>query len=283
MAERDDQDDQDFAEISDDEGPRNKRKAESQTPSTKSPNKNKRKRRKITDEDTYDDELGINTSIGEMDGQLLVDYIAQCSKKFEPKLTMLQAADQYIPQEAVVDTGSWNRPRATKNLVSFLRKFAGEGLSYAPDDKGSPHTLVIAGAALRATDLTRLLRDFQKADAKVGKLFAKHIKLAEAKQFCEKNRYAPFLNLELPGLHSISMSLGVGTPQRISDLLDDGALSSKHLKRIVIDASHVDQKRRGILDMRETHVPLIKLLSRSEFRKRYDSADEGQRLKLLFY
>jgi len=283
MADNDEPQGQKSAEVGGDEGQKNKRKAEKQTPEPKSPNKNNQKRRKITEEDNYDDELGINLSVGEMSSQLLVDYLAQRSKKFKPKLTMAEMADQYIPQEAIIDTSSWARQRATKNLQFFLKEFAGKGLSYAPEDKGSPHTLVIAGAALRATDLTRLLRGLQSEDAKVGKLFAKHIKLGEAKEFCEKNRYAPFLNLELPGLHSISMSLGVGTPKRISDLLDEGALSSKHLKRIIIDASHVNQKRQGILDMRETHLPLVQLLSRSEFRKRYESSDKDDRLKLLFY
>ena len=283
MADKDQPQGRELAEVDDGEGHKNKRKAEKQTPEAKSPDKNKQKRRKITEEDNYDDELGINLSVGEMSSQLLVDYLAQRSKRFEPKLTMKETADQYIPQEAVVDTTSFRRPRATKNLGFFLKEFAGEGLSFAPKDNGSPHTLVIAGAALRATDLTRLLRGLQSGDAKVGKLFAKHIKLEEAKEFCEKNRYAPFLNLELPGLHSISMSLGVGTPKRISDLLDEGALSSKHLKSIIIDASYVNQKRQGILDIRETHLPLINLLSRSEFRKRYDGSDKDDRLKLLFY
>lgn len=45
----------------------------------------------------------------------------------------------------------------------------------------------------------------------VAKLFAKHIKIEEAKQFLERSR----------------VSIGVGTPQRIIDLLDSGM--STHL------------------------------------------------------
>jgi protein CMS1 len=58
-------------------------------------------------------------------------------------------------------------------------------------------------------------------------------------------------------------------------------LSSAQLVRIVVDLSHIDQKRRGILDMRETLQPLMRLLNRPDFRERYGLGDSG--LKLLFY
>jgi protein CMS1 len=53
------------------------------------------------------------------------------------------------------------------------------------------------------------------------------------------------------------------------------------LRRIVVDASHIDQKKRGILDMRETMMPLAKLLSRAEFKERY--ADPDRHVDLIFY
>ena len=58
---------------------------------------------------------------------------------------------------------------------------------------------------------------------------------------------------------------GVGTPDRLSALLDDGALSTANLKHFVIDVSYIDQKKRGILDMKELHEPLLKLLLRKDF------------------
>jgi protein CMS1 len=75
--------------------------------------------------------------------------------------------------------------------------------------------------------------------------------------------------------------VGVGTPQRVNDLLEDGALSAKHLKRIIVDASYIDQKKRGILDMKETEIPLVKLLMREDLKARYN--DEGVSTRLLFY
>lgn len=60
-----------------------------------------------------------------------------------------------------------------------------------------------------------------------------------------------------------------------------GALSVQHLKRIVIDASHIDQKKRGIMDMKDTMLPLAKWLSRKEFKDRY--AAERNPIELLFF
>ena len=99
----------------------------------------------------------------------------------------------------------------------------------------------------------------------------------------------------------IRMSFGVGTPVRIIDLLDSGmsfsrprpklfciagpndsgALSLSALERVVVDCSHIDQKRRGILNMRETQEPLVRLLNRPELKDRYSSGEGG--IQLLFY
>lgn len=113
-----------------------------------------------------------------------------------------------------MDTTSFAEPRVAENLPGFLEKFAaprrkkkkGPKLSDAPQEKGAPHTLVVAGAGLRAADLTRALRQFQTKDCMVAKLFAKHIKLQEAVETTKKTR----------------MGIGVGTPQRLIDLLENG-------------------------------------------------------------
>jgi protein CMS1 len=53
------------------------------------------------------------------------------------------------------------------------------------------------------------------------------------------------------------------------------------LKRIVIDASHIDQKKRGVMDMKETMLPLAKWLSRTEFKDRF--TDDKNKVELMFY
>jgi len=164
-----------------------KRNRDVEEVSTKS-SKRKKARRKITSEEIFDEELGVNTTIGQMDSQLLVDYVAKRTKKFEPKISAVEMENRYIPTLAVLDTTSWDKPRTTENLPNFLKHFGDKNLSVAPEDKGSPHTLVVAGAGLRAADLTRTLREFQTKDAIIAKLFAKHIKFKEAVESCRKYR-----------------------------------------------------------------------------------------------
>ncbi|GAD92199.1 hypothetical protein AOR_1_206084 [Paecilomyces variotii No. 5] len=197
---------------------------------------------------------GINESIRMMDGALLADHFAQRTKKFHKEITAVELNDLHIPEQAFLDTTSFES-RKLESLPDFLKAFKAkdEDLAKASEENGSPHTLVIAAAGLRAADLVRALRPFQNKESLVGKLFAKHIKLEEAKQFCERAR----------------MGFGVGTPVRLSDLIDSGALKLTEVKRIVIDASHIDQKQRGIFDMKEIYLPLLKLLTKPELRERY--------------
>lgn len=60
-----------------------------------------------------------------------------------------------------------------------------------------------------------------------------------------------------------------------------GALSSEKLERIVVDTSHIDQKKRGVLDMKETQIPLIHWLNRKDLKERFGQRDNG--VDLIFY
>lgn len=49
----------------------------------------------------------------------------------------------------------------------------------------------------------------------------------------------------------------------------------------MVDASHIDVKKRGMLDMKETLNPLVDLLTRKEFKERYEGGEKG--LEVLFF
>ncbi|KAI3113220.1 hypothetical protein CBS147333_3212 [Penicillium roqueforti] len=216
-------------------------------------NKNKKKQAEH-DEHQSTRKDGIDESIGKMDGRLLGDHFAQKAKRHEKELSAVELSDLSIPYSAFLDTSSFTSSRKLEQLPEFLKSFSkGADLSKSSEKNGTPHTLVISGAAMRAADVVRALRSFQTKDSIVGKLFAKHIKLEEAKQFLQRAR----------------SGIGAGTPTRISDLIESGTLNLEELERIVIDGSHIDQKQRGIFDMKDTHMPLLKLLTRPELRERY--------------
>lgn len=202
---------------------------------------------------------------------------------------------------AIQDTTSWDKPRNLDNLPGFLEKFSSNPtkLWSASKKNGAPHTIIVAAAGLRAADLarymperqgflalltccSRVIRKFQTKDATVAKLFAKHIKLKDSIAFLKSTR----------------TGIAVGTPTRLNDLMEEGwvpnpklgwtnltifigALAVDRLERIIIDASYIDQKKRGILEMKETQVPLTAWLGKKELRERYGTSSKG--IDLLFY
>ena len=58
---------------------------------------------------------------------------------------------------AIKDTTTWDQPRVLENLPGFLEKFAGNTtkLWSASKKNGSPHTIIIAAAGLRASEIAR--------------------------------------------------------------------------------------------------------------------------------
>lgn len=199
----------------------------------------------------------------------------------------------------IQDTSSWQEDRISGNLPSFLEKFARkpEGLAKPPKKKGAPHTLIVAGAGLRAADLTRAVRKFQSKESIIAKLVSTYLPSCPPSQTqCESNVGSCLTDVATPSpqfakhmkvqeqvqfLKSKSTGIGVGTPARLMELIDNGALSLDLLEQIVVDASHIDQKKRGVLDMKDTMIPLATFLVRKEFKDRY--ADEENPLSLLFY
>ena len=64
-------------------------------------------------------------------------------------------------------------------------------------------------------------------------------------------------------------------------LISAGALLSTTLERVVVDCSHIDQKKRGILDMHQIQQPLITLLNRPGLKSRYGNG--SGKVQLLLY
>jgi U3-containing 90S pre-ribosomal complex subunit len=72
-------------------------------------------------------------------------------------LHLLLETDTKI-EHAFLDTTSFESARALDKLPGFLKAFStneGSRLSKSAEEKGTPHTLVVAPAGLRAADLVR--------------------------------------------------------------------------------------------------------------------------------
>ena len=227
-----------------------------------------------------------------------------------------------------MDTTEYTELRTLDKLPAFLEYFSrGEGgkagdLRRASKQNGSPHTLIVTAAGLRAADITRYLSfslsrepvsDCWKisSDLPISRCDSRKA-LCEAHQdlgvhrFTEEEEVSLFLSVSLGYVFPCSNSstaesilvsvllLGwsifwrpVSEPAlpRIQGIytncLRRDALKVDSLERVLVDASHVDVKKRGILDMRETLTPLIDLLNRAELKARYMSQEK--RIQLLIY
>ncbi len=115
------------------------------------------KGRREEDEGDLDTEAGLNKAFERMDSQLLADHAAQQTNRFGTDLSSVELADLYISANVIKDTTAWEKPRSLDNLPGFLEAFADDPkkLAWASKKHGSPHTIIVAGAGLRAADVVR--------------------------------------------------------------------------------------------------------------------------------
>ncbi|XP_068126793.1 protein CMSS1 isoform X2 [Hyperolius riggenbachi] len=110
-------------------------------------------------------------------------------------------------------------------------------------EKKSALILVVCASAHRTLELIKLVNAF-KGDAKVMKLFAKHIKIKDQINLLEKS----------------VVHLGIGTPGRIKALIEQEGLSLQSLKYLVLDWNWRDQKLRRMADIPEVKKEMVELL-----------------------
>ncbi|EXJ79466.1 hypothetical protein A1O3_08968 [Capronia epimyces CBS 606.96] len=202
----------------------------------------------------------VDETIAMMDPALLADHFAKFVRKSFPDSSSIELEDQFLPTKAFLNTSDFNKRHTAVNLPEFLEKFSDKGKTglSSCDDKASPHTLVVTSSGIRTADLTRELRVFNNENVKVAKLIAKHMKLKDNVEYMQKTR----------------VGIAIGTPGRLKDLIDAGALKPKGIRRIVVDGSYRDQKKRTIFEMNELFQPLMTLLNSDELRQRYGTDDK---------
>ncbi|KAI0029829.1 U3-containing 90S pre-ribosomal complex subunit-domain containing protein [Vararia minispora EC-137] len=179
----------------------------------------------------------------------LAEYLSSAQAKSLSRLSTLELQDRAIPENSLADTTQWKGLRTLDRLEDFIISAVPSlhtRLSQRTKSPGSPTLLFITGAALRVTDVTRVLRSKKLRGEKggeVAKLFAKHFKLQEHVAYLKKTK----------------VGSAVGTPSRIGKLLcDTDALTVSALSHIVLDISYQDAKKRNLLDIPETRDEVFK-------------------------
>ncbi|KAJ3591636.1 hypothetical protein NHX12_006768 [Muraenolepis orangiensis] len=139
----------------------------------------------------------------------------------------------------------------THSLSSYLKEVCPKWAKVQKQhtEKGSVALLIVCSSALRAIELIKQLTTF-KGDAKVMKLFAKHIKVEEQVKLLQKG----------------VTHIGVGTPGRLQCLMHKDGLTVQSLTHLVLDWNWRDQKYRRMADIPEIRVDLLKLLDTGKLR-----------------
>jgi hypothetical protein len=106
--------------------------------------------------------------------------------------------------------------------------------NYDNEEKGCPKVLVICSGARRAADVIKVMS--KELKCKIGKLFAKHFKVEEQVTFLAENY----------------CHVAVGTPNRLSKLVELGALSLSKVRLVMVDMAK-NEKKYTVLTM-----PLVK-------------------------
>ncbi|GAA5833862.1 hypothetical protein JCM11251_005990 [Rhodosporidiobolus azoricus] len=189
--------------------------------------------------------------------EVVADRLAEKQKKALPDLSALEMDEMRISQSMILDTSSVT---SRKTLLEFMKEALPtqcNTLAKMPKATGSPRIIVVAGAALRVADLCRDVKSFKTktkdGSIDVGKLFAKHFKLNEHVEYLNKTH----------------VGLAVGTPNRIEKLLNETeALHLTHLSHLILDVSHLDAKKRTLMDMPDARGDLFRLLGSKKIMER---------------
>ncbi|KZT54593.1 hypothetical protein CALCODRAFT_405112, partial [Calocera cornea HHB12733] len=150
-------------------------------------------------------------------------------------------------EQCFEDTSAFAQDRTAEALPAFIRECLPKlatRIGQKPKNPGAPTAVVLCAAALRATELCRVLRGSGLRGEKggeVAKLFAKHFKLSQHVDYLSKTRVA----------------VAVATPGRLQQLLEQGALSLAALSHVLLDESHRDAKERTLASIPEVRSEIV--------------------------
>ncbi|WFD07158.1 Protein cms1 [Malassezia vespertilionis] len=231
--------------------------------------KRKRREKRHKKSAVYHANVAAEKSITAQSAEMQADFLAAQFRKTFPKLSALEVQDTLVPASAVKETFTFDAPRTLEHMADYLAQ--SDASKPWMKEHGAPCILVVSGNAQRAAGIARTLRALlpheqaKKSDAPtVAKLFARHFKVDE----------------HVALLQSHATPLAVGTPHRLQQLLDRGALQIAHTCAVVLDHSWTDAKSRTIFDTPETRDALIHLLGHSPLR---DAFRRAQPCRLLLF
>ncbi|XP_031149563.1 protein CMSS1 isoform X2 [Sander lucioperca] len=168
------------------------------------------------------------------------DLQSLVTQYFSDKLSVIEQEELKL-----LDSSFLSSNDLTHTLSSYLKQVCPKWskIQKQHKEKSSVVLLIVCSSALRTIELIKQLTAF-KGEAKALKLFAKHIKIEEQVKLLQKG----------------VTHIGVGTPGRISALIEKEGLGLQALRYVVLDWNWRDQKLRRMLDVPEVKLDFMKLL-----------------------
>ncbi|XP_077991760.1 protein CMSS1-like [Glandiceps talaboti] len=201
----------------------------------KSSDGKQRKRRKITEE------LSNKTTVAATYHSFNAFINTECEKK----LSVVERQDLNMKDEQFLLSN-----KNVDNLSSYLKEVIPNWTKLVSSEKykrtNSPIILVITSSAKRAVELNREAVEF-KGKCKTVKLFAKHMKVEEQEKYLNEHK----------------VHFGVGTPHRITTLLESKSLHLRYLKYIILDWNWRDIKSKRLIDIPDIKKVFLELLLKS--------------------
>ncbi|ORY85489.1 U3-containing 90S pre-ribosomal complex subunit-domain containing protein [Protomyces lactucae-debilis] len=238
---------------------------------------NKRKREQLgLDEDDDDEPAGesapkkAKTKVSKvpLGPEQQSDLLAKLFLDHHPGLTSVELLDKTPPLKAIRDTSETQATdRSTDQLCAFLERYTQrKDIHSANKEPGTPHTLILCASAIRVADVVRPLKAAYKPampEVKRGQQPKKPKNAIEIVKLFGKEK----LKDQKTMLGATRVSIAVGVPGRVAALLapeegeqGDGALKVRQLEQIILDASYLDSKKRGLLQIKEVCKDLATVL-----------------------
>ncbi|KAK9729385.1 Protein cms1 [Basidiobolus ranarum] len=206
----------------------------------------------------------LTKEFSKMSSTELSEFYFEKQRDCRSQLSELELQELQFKESCFVDTREFELEHTLENLTQVLQKIIPTYKATfvrKPAKTGAPTLMIICSSAIRAVDVCRAVKNLTKT-CPVGKLFAKHKKLAEQISF----------------LKAFNFNIAIGTPNRIMKILDDSdALNLERLAICLIDC-HRDQKERTIFDIPECRGDLFSLIG-----NHLTPLLKEDKLKLVFY
>lgn len=211
--------------------------------------KQKKKGMPVTDSNFV--ESGKPDAVVEVKAMTVSDMLSEIIKNQPGDLNQNQSEEYNVNDFFYPDLVESSTTKSNKKVCPYTRALSANLPSYKKlllnntankEDYGCPLLLVLCSSAIQCTHVIKSIST-KLIKPKIAKLFAKHFKIEE----------------QLESLSKEYFPIAIGTPNRVSKLIELGALSLRRCMIVLVDITE-DSKKFNILSLNEVKNDFYRLL-----------------------